>query len=142
MTNTLSNNNTTTDVVSYNSGLITPVDIDNIPIIYEGNPAHIPGLLHELGGWVERTGNFKELIEHGAVLLPNAKVAFDSVNSVKFYRGTPTTATRTRCSTRARTRALVSTSSTPSPRSPRSRSSRVRGRDDGAATTAILVAKC
>ena len=87
MTNTLSNNNTTTDAVSYNSGLITPVDIDNNPIIYEGNPAHIPGLLHELGGWVERTGNFKELIEHGAVLLPNAKVAFDSVHSVKFYRG-------------------------------------------------------
>ena len=88
MTNTLSNNNnTTTDAVSYNSGLITPVDIDNIPIIYEGNPAHIPGLLHEFGGWVERSGNFKELIEHGAVLLSNGKVAFDSVNSVKFYRG-------------------------------------------------------
>ena len=88
MTNTLSNNNnTTTDAVSYNSGLITPVDIDNNPIIYEGNPAHIPGLLHEFGGWVERSGNFKELIEHGAVLLPNGKVAFDSVNSVKFYRG-------------------------------------------------------
>ena len=89
MTNTLSNDTTTTDAVSYNSGLITPTDIDNNPIIYEGNPAHIPSLLQELGLLVERTGHYKELIEHAPPSCSPtprhacAKVAFDSVSSVK-----------------------------------------------------------
>ena len=42
MTNSLSNDTTTTDAVSHNSGLIIPTDIANNPIIYEGNPAQCP----------------------------------------------------------------------------------------------------
>ena len=87
MTSTLSIDTTETDAVSHAPGIIVPTDIDNNPIRYSGNPAHIPGLLHELDLWVNRTGHFKEFIEHGAVLLSNAKVAFDSSNAVKFYRG-------------------------------------------------------
>ena len=39
MPNTLSDDTTTTDAVSNTSGILVPTDIDNQPIIYEGNPA-------------------------------------------------------------------------------------------------------
>ena len=45
------------------NGILIPTHIDNIPIKYDGNPASIPAVLHELELWTLRTGHFKDLIE-------------------------------------------------------------------------------
>ena len=36
----------------------TPFNIDGEPIIYDGNPAHVEGILHELSEWTARTGHY------------------------------------------------------------------------------------
>ena len=37
--------------------------------------------------WVQRTGNFKSLLEDGAVLLSNGKLAVDNLNAVLLVTG-------------------------------------------------------
>ena len=48
----------------------TPFNIDGEPITYDGNPAHVEGILHELSEWTARTGHYVTLLENNAVLLP------------------------------------------------------------------------
>ena len=45
-----------------------PTDIDGEPIQFDGNPAHMPGVLHEVNECIKRTGIFKLLLEDGCVL--------------------------------------------------------------------------
>ena len=86
-TSTLSNDNGEANDASYDKYLKVPLDIDNNPIRYDGNPAHILGCLHEYNMWVQRTGNFKSLLEDGAVLLSNGKLAVDNLNAVLLVTG-------------------------------------------------------
>ena len=65
----------------------TPFNIDGEPIIYDGNPAHVEGILHELSEWTARTGHYVTLLENNAVLLANGKMAVDSVAAVLFVSG-------------------------------------------------------
>ena len=45
-----------------------PVDIDNEPILWHGNPAHLPGKLHEFGEFITREGHFLPLIQERVVI--------------------------------------------------------------------------
>ena len=65
----------------------TPFNIDGEPITYDGNPAHVEGILHELSEWTARTGHYVTLLENNAVLLPNGKMAVDSIAAVLFVSG-------------------------------------------------------
>jgi hypothetical protein len=40
-------------------------------ITYDGNPACLAGIMHDINKWIERTGNFKLLFEQYAVPLSN-----------------------------------------------------------------------
>ena len=65
----------------------TPFNIDGEPITYDGNPAHVEGILHELSEWTARTGHYVTLLENNAVLLANGKMAVDSIAAVLFVSG-------------------------------------------------------
>ena len=65
----------------------TPFNIDGEPITYDGNPAHVEGVLHELSEWTARTGHYVTLLENNAVLLTNGKMAVDSIAAVLFVSG-------------------------------------------------------
>ena len=65
----------------------TPFNIDGEPITYDGNPAHVEGILHELSEWTARTGHYVTLLENNAVLLPDGKMAVDSIAAVLFVSG-------------------------------------------------------
>ena len=65
----------------------TPFNIDGEPITYDGNPAHVEGILHELSEWTARTGHYVTLLENNAVLLANGMMAVDSVAAVLFVSG-------------------------------------------------------
>ena len=57
MSSTLSNDTNDADgTTPGNNGILIPTHIDNIPIKYDGNPASIPAVLHELELWTLRTG--------------------------------------------------------------------------------------
>ena len=66
---------------------LQPVDTDKIPILWDGNDAHIEGTLYEVGKWCTRTGHFKLLFEHHAAPLSGGRIAVDSVNAVSFTQG-------------------------------------------------------
>ena len=53
---------------------LVPIDLDKNPITYSGNPAELEGILFEVGRFYLRSGLFKPLFEHGAVLLSNGKL--------------------------------------------------------------------
>ena len=65
----------------------TPFNIDGEPITYDGNPAHVEGILYELSEWTARTGHYVTLLENNAVLLANGKMAVDSIAAVLFVSG-------------------------------------------------------
>ena len=67
----------------------TPFNIDGEPIIYDGNPAHVEGILHELSEWTARTGHYVTLLENNAVLLPNGKMAVDSIACLLYTSPSP-----------------------------------------------------
>ena len=75
------------DSTSNKSHSIIPLDIDNQPITYSGNPAHVLGCLYEVSLFYERHGYFKALLEDGAVALSNGKLAVDSIQAVNFIQG-------------------------------------------------------
>ena len=64
-----------------------PVDIDGNRILWGGNPAYLDGALYECQLFYERTGHFKALLEDGASLLGNGKLAVDSVHAIDFASG-------------------------------------------------------
>ena len=57
------------------------------PIIWDKNAATIDGFLHEIDKYYVKSALFQSLIKHGSVLLPNGKVAVDSIASVYFLSG-------------------------------------------------------
>ena len=66
---------------------LVPTDIDSNPIEWEGNPAQIDGIMYEVELWQQRTGHFETLLKDGGVLLPNGKLALDSLSAVSFASG-------------------------------------------------------
>ena len=66
---------------------VRPTDINHQPIIWHGNPAHLEGVLHEVGKYIIRNGTYVPLLTHYAVLLPNGKMATDSIQASKFLSG-------------------------------------------------------
>ena len=46
---------------------IVPTSIDKLPIKYDGNPAHVAGVAHEVMRFYERTGHFKALFKMDGV---------------------------------------------------------------------------
>jgi len=67
-----------------NQTSIIPTTTSGKPIEYDGNPAHLAGILHELEQFFIRTKHFEPFIQHGACLLSNGKTAVDSKESAKF----------------------------------------------------------
>ena len=64
--------------------ILVPLDIDKDRLHWDGNPAHIKGILHAIGQYWERMGLFQPFIKDRAVLLSNGKMAVDSIQAVKF----------------------------------------------------------
>jgi hypothetical protein len=64
-----------------------PVDTDGEPLLWEGNDAHIEGLLEEVKKHCIRNGLFISFFEHHAVSLSNGKIAIDSVQSASYILG-------------------------------------------------------
>ena len=65
-----------------------PVYSDGTPIKWPAgsNPAHLPGILHEIGRFYQRTGQFIALFESNAAMVGH-KLAVDSVQAIKFITG-------------------------------------------------------
>ena len=53
-------------------------------ITYDGNPACLPGIMHDVNKWIERTGHFKLLFEQYAVPLSNGALAIDQPDNIQF----------------------------------------------------------
>ena len=53
-------------------------------ITYDGNPACLAGIMHDINKWIERTGNFKLLFEQYAVPLSNGALAIDQPDNIQF----------------------------------------------------------
>ena len=66
-----------------------PSDIDGEPLILDDNPAHIDGVLHEFGLWVQRTGNYLPLLENRGVALSNGKLAVEHANAALLANSSP-----------------------------------------------------
>ena len=78
-TNTLS----TADI----SDPLVPIYTDKTPILWDGNYAHIEGLLYEVGRFYKRTGKFQMLLKHRAVALLNGRIAVEAYDTVWFTTG-------------------------------------------------------
>jgi hypothetical protein len=74
------------DVSSRNTETKIPTDIDDQPILWLGNPAHLAGLLDEFSEYIQRVGLFQPLIHDRAVLC-GSKLAVESVLCVPFVKG-------------------------------------------------------
>ena len=53
---------------------LIPTTVRGEQILYNNNKAAIPGLLHEFGAWIERTGRFSDFVKCRGVL---SKTAYD-----------------------------------------------------------------
>ena len=89
LNSTLSNNadNQSSDT---NTRTNAPTDIDGEPIKFSGNPAHALGTLEAIKLCWQRTRQFQPLLENGAVLLSNGKLAIDNLQAVSFLNGDQT----------------------------------------------------
>ena len=65
---------------------LIPTDIDNDPISWDGNPAHVEGALFEAQEFYKRTGTFQPLIENRVVLSGRYLVCESSL-AVPFIKG-------------------------------------------------------
>ena len=54
------------------------------PISYDGNPACIPGVMHEIELAIKRTGQYQLLFEQRAVPLSNGSMAIDQADNITF----------------------------------------------------------
>ena len=64
-----------------------PSDSEGDPITWDGNKAHLEGILADMDEWGARTGHFVALVENRAVLLSNGNLAVDSMQAVQFLNG-------------------------------------------------------
>ena len=53
-------------------------------VIYDGNPAALAGVRHEINQCFLRTGAFEMLIKHNAATLPNMMIATEDVSNIPF----------------------------------------------------------
>tara|TARA_B110001469_G_scaffold109669_1_gene110960 strand:- start:77 stop:406 length:330 start_codon:yes stop_codon:yes gene_type:complete len=54
------------------------------PISYDGNPAGISGVMHEIYQYIKRTGTYQLLFEQRAVPLSNGGMAIDQADNINF----------------------------------------------------------
>ena len=80
---TLSN---TTDSATADIDRKTPVTLDGDPIVWDGNPATLKGILEEIKLFYIREGLFQELFSDRAVLI-GTKTAIESTFVVPFVKG-------------------------------------------------------
>ena len=52
--------------------------------MYDGNPAGISGVMHEIYQYIKHTGNFQLLFEQRAVPLFNGGMAIDQAENISF----------------------------------------------------------
>ena len=78
----------TTDTVTIDTTV--PTDEAGQPLIWDGNPARVLGLLHECSEYFLRMGQHQPAITMRAALLSNGKLAVESVTIVPFILGTLT----------------------------------------------------
>ena len=64
-----------------------PVDTRGDHLLWDGNKAHISGLMAEAHEYYTRTGKFIPLITSGCVLLNNGITAVESIQAVTFITG-------------------------------------------------------
>ena len=69
---------------SDNTDYPIPKDRYGDPITYDGNPACLAGVMHDINKWIERTGNYKLLFEQYAVPLSNGALAIDQPDNIMF----------------------------------------------------------
>ena len=74
------------DASSQHTETKIPTDIDEIPILWLGNPGHLEGHLDEFSDYLMRAGRFQALIHDRAVLC-GTKLAVESTLSVPFVKG-------------------------------------------------------
>ena len=67
---------------SDNTDYPIPKDRYGDPITYDGNPACLAGVMHDINKWIERTGNYKLLFEQYAVPLSNGALAIDQPDNI------------------------------------------------------------
>ena len=65
-----------TNVTTDNS---VPTTAEGDPISWDGNKAHIEGILADINEWGTRTGRFVALVENRAVVLNNGSLAVESL---------------------------------------------------------------
>ena len=53
-------------------------------IVYDNNPASIPGVLYDINKCIERTGAYQLLLEDRVVPLPNGSLAIDHADNINF----------------------------------------------------------
>ena len=79
-----------TDTLNTNtakSDILVPKYTNGDVIKWEGNNAHIEGVLYEVKQYCLRKKLFQPLLEHNAVLLSNGKLAVDSIQAYNFISG-------------------------------------------------------
>ena len=64
---------------------LIPTTVRGEQILYNNNKAAIPGLLHEFGAWIERTGRFSDFVKCRGVLSKTA-LAVEHPAAVIFVR--------------------------------------------------------
>ena len=74
----------TPTLVSDNTDYPIPRDRYGEPITYDSNPACLAGVMHDINKWIERTGNYKLLVEQYAVPLSNGALAIDQPDNIQF----------------------------------------------------------
>ena len=72
-----------------------PTDSEGIPLMWNGNPATIMGLLHEVDRHCKRKAILAAFIQHGAAVLSSGRIAVPDVKSIYFIDGTITDEPRT-----------------------------------------------
>ena len=60
---------------------------DQVPIQWEGNPAHLDSILYEVAKYYKRTGQFQPLLNNRSVLLSNGKTAVENLQAIPFVSG-------------------------------------------------------
>jgi hypothetical protein len=66
---------------------LQPLYPDGTPIFYNGNPATIAGIKHEVFNFWKRKHLFQPLLKHGAVALANGKLAVPTYDAALFIIG-------------------------------------------------------
>ena len=64
MTSINNDDNVNTDNNTVKTDILIPVYLDKTPILWDGNDAHIEGLLFDVGRYYKRTGLFQTFLEH------------------------------------------------------------------------------